>query len=87
VQKRLGEQEGSSPHASKIDHGTMKQELEVSEKIEDFILRLIGKDVISWDKFVFIINKIILILMFFLLFKRGDFLTVITFFYPLIAIY
>jgi hypothetical protein len=54
----------------------MKQELVVSQKIEDYLLRLVGREVISWDKFVFLINKIILVLMFLLLFKRGDFLTV-----------
>ena len=59
-----------------IEQGTMKKELELSQNIEDYVLKMIGKNVISWDKIVFIINKILLIFMFMLLFQRGDFLTV-----------
>lgn len=59
-----------------IEQGTMKKELELSENIEDFFLKMIGKEVISWDKIVFLINKIVLMFMLVLLFQRGDFITV-----------
>jgi hypothetical protein len=54
----------------------MNKELELSQKIEDNLLRMIGKEVVTWDKIVHLSNKIILLLMLLILFKRGDFLTV-----------
>ena len=59
-----------------IEQGTMKKELELSQNIEDYVLKMVGRELISWDKIVFLVNKIVLLLMFFLLLLRGDFLTV-----------
>jgi hypothetical protein len=54
----------------------MNKELEVSQKVEDYILKVVGREVLLWDKIVYITNKIILLLMLLILLKRGDFLTV-----------
>jgi hypothetical protein len=59
-----------------IEHGTMNKELEVSQKIEDYLLKLVGKEVVSWERIVFLTNKVLLGSMFLLLIQRGDFLTV-----------
>lgn len=55
----------------------MNKELEVSQKIEDYLLKVLGREVISWDKIVYLSNKIILPLIPLIMLKRGDFLTVI----------
>ena len=54
-----------------------EQEADVSEKIEQVVLNLVGKNIILWEKFTFIINKCLLIacLILMILF-RPDFLTV-----------
>lgn len=60
-----------------IHIGTMKGEIEISQKIEDYMLKIVGKEVIIWDTIVFITNKIILPFLFLLFFERSDFPTVL----------
>jgi len=50
---------------------------EVSEKIEQIVLNLVGKNIIMWEKFLNILNKCVLIgCILMMIMYRGDYLTV-----------
>ena len=55
----------------------MQKELEVSQKIEDYVLKVVGQEVLMMDKIVYLFNKFILILLILTVSQRNDFLTVI----------
>lgn len=55
-----------------------RSEIEVSEKIETFILKIIGKNIILWEKVFFFVNKIMLFALFPVFFYRCDYITVYT---------
>jgi hypothetical protein len=52
------------------------KELEISNKIEDYILKLLGREVIIMDKIVFFLNKIMLLLLIPIFLQRCDLPTV-----------
>ena len=54
----------------------MQKELEVSQQIEDYVLKVVGQEVLIMDKIVYLINKFILILLILTVSQRNDFLTV-----------
>ena len=57
--------------------GTIGNEMEVSDKIEKIVLKTIGKEIIStWDKIVYLMNKILLLSVFLEFFGKFDVLTV-----------
>lgn len=60
-----------------IQIGTMKREMEISQNIEDYVLKIVGQEVIIWDRIVFIMNKLMIPFLFVLFFDRADFATVI----------
>lgn len=63
---------------SNIVGGTMGNELEVSEKIENLVLKAVGKEVILiWDKIVFFLAKVILLSCLLQLLTRLDAITII----------
>ena len=55
----------------------MQKELEVSQQIEDYVLKVVGQEVLMMDKIVYLINKFILILLILTVSSRNDFLTVL----------
>ncbi len=69
----------SSNKVKSRDSNFETKELEISNKIEDYILRLLGRDVIIMDKIVFFLNKIILLLLIPVFLQRCDFPTVSSF--------
>ena len=62
---------------STIIGGTIGNEMEVSDKIEKIVLKTIGKEIITtWDKIVYLMNKILLLSVFLEFFGKFDVLTV-----------
>jgi hypothetical protein len=60
--------------------GTMEKELQISQKIEDYILKIAGKEVFVMDKIVYIFNKILILLLIFVFLQRYDLVTVSKFY-------
>ena len=52
------------------------KELEISNRIEEYVLKLVGRDVIIMDKIAFFLNKIIIILLILIFLNRFDMPTV-----------
>ncbi len=59
----------------------MKKELEYSQKIEDQVLKMVGKEVVKWDTMVFLFYKIILGVLILVFLRRFDLITVCLQFY------
>ena len=55
----------------------LNSELIVSEAIEKVVLKIVGRDIIIWDKIVFSLNRIILPLIILCFFRRTDFLSLL----------
>ena len=53
-----------------------QNQFEVSEKIENLILKILGKNIILWEKVFFFLNKIMLPILFLVFLYRCDYLTV-----------
>ena len=60
--------------------GTMEKELEISEKIEDTVLKIFGREVFYMDKIVFLINKVMVPFIIFVFYNRCDLVTVRNYF-------
>jgi hypothetical protein len=56
--------------------GTMEKELQISQSIEDYVLKIVGKEVFVMDKIVFLFNKILILLLIFVFLQRHDTVTV-----------
>lgn len=56
--------------------GTMEKELQISQSIEDYVLKIVGKEVFVMDKILFLFNKILFILLIFVFLQRHDTVTV-----------
>ena len=56
--------------------GRLEQELEISQKIEDYVLKIVGKEVLVMDTIVFLLNKIMLPLLVLIFLNRSDLITV-----------
>ena len=62
---------------SNIISNAIGNEIQISDKIENVILKTIGKDIIiTWDKIVYALNKIVLVCNMIMLAHRFDMLTV-----------
>jgi len=55
---------------------SIEKQIEISQKIEDYVLGMVGKDVIIMDKIVFFLNKIILPILVIIFLFRFDLMTV-----------
>lgn len=56
--------------------GTMEKELQISQSIEDYVLKIVGKEVFVMDKILFLFNKILFLLLIFVFLQRHDTVTV-----------
>jgi hypothetical protein len=62
---------------SNIISNAIGNEIQISDKIENVVLKTIGKDIIiTWDKIVYALNKIVLVCNMIMLAHRFDMLTV-----------
>jgi hypothetical protein len=59
------------------NYGTTNKELEVSQKIENYILKVMGREVIIMDGIIFFLNKVIICLVMLNNLYRYDLLTVL----------
>ena len=73
---------------SNIISNAIGNEIQISDKIENVVLKTIGKDIIiTWDKIVYALNKIVLVCNMIMLAHRFDMLTVSYYVYAYIYIY
>jgi hypothetical protein len=71
-----GKNEISPNNGLEIQKIVEKNQFEVSEKIENFIGRIVGNSIIIWENILFFINRILLLLLIFNFYYRADYATV-----------
>ena len=51
-------------------NGTIRKQIEISDKIENYVLKIIGKELITWSNIVYFLNKVMMFTLIIIFFGR-----------------